>query len=177
MPFHVGPEVTPLVVRSRIALGLTQKQLGAMFRASVRTAHRWEGGKAYPSVEQLLHLARTVLPVDAQLAGQLAVQAGTTLQAMGLVEAPSPPVVVAPPPLAPQPPPRPFPPIGLMIDSILVAAGDAIEDSAAPPIARPVLRGVLRAAFSRARALGVTIDEVDDALALPTPPKARSGKT
>ena len=105
MPFRVGPDVTPLVVRARIALGLTQKQLGEMFHASMRTAHRWEAGEAYPDVDQVQRLARAVFPADAQLAAELAHEAGTELQAMGLVVASK-----SEPSASPSPPSRPFPP-------------------------------------------------------------------
>jgi transcriptional regulator with XRE-family HTH domain len=160
MPFQVGPEITPLVGRVRIALGMTQKQLGEMFQVSMRTAHRWEGGQAYPDVDQVQRLARAVFPTDKKLAADLAQEAGTTLQTMGLVPAPMAVLAGAPPPLAP----RPFPPIGLMIDSILLAAVDAADGQTTAPLTRQAVRDILRAGFSRARGLGLTIDEVDDEL-------------
>jgi hypothetical protein len=164
MPFHIGPDITPLIGRVRLALGLTQKELGEMFHASMRTAHRWEGGEAYPDVEQVLKLARAVFPRDAQLAAELAQEAGTTLQAMGLALTPPPP----PAAVAPAPPPRPFPPVSLMIDSIVLAAVDAAEGLTAIPSTRQSVRDILRAGFSRAHGLGLTIEEVSLALE-PTP--------
>jgi transcriptional regulator with XRE-family HTH domain len=161
MPFHIGPEVTPLVGRVRVALRLTQKSLAQRFQVSTRTAHRWEGGAAYPTVDQVQELARAVFPVDAQLAAELAQSAGTTLQALGLVATPK--IIRAPEP--PPPAPRPFPPIALMVDSILLAGLDAAEGSMTAPEMRQVVRNILRAAFSRARGLGLAIEEVDDALA------------
>ena len=168
MPFHIGPDITPLVGRARIALRLTQRELGAMFHASMRTAHRWEGGEAYPDVEQVLTLARAVFPQDPQLAAELAHEAGTTLEGMGLVLPPqAAPAVVAPA----APPPRPFPPVGLMIDSIVLAAVDAAEGLTATPATRQSVRDILRAGFSRAHGLGLTIEEVH--LALESPPATK----
>jgi len=160
MPFQVGPTITPLVGRARIALGLTQKQLGEMFRASMRTAHRWEGGQAFPDVGQVEKLARAVFPVDAQLAEDLAREAGTTLQDMGLVATSNGAPAVAPG----LPAPRPFPPIPLMVDSILLAAVGAAEGQGTAQPTQGV-RDILRAGFARARGLGLTVEEVDDALA------------
>ena len=99
-----------LIGRARVALGLTQKQLGEMFQTSMRTAHRWEGGQAYPDVDQVQRLARAVFPADARLAAQLAHEAGTELAAMGLVVASN-----DKPAAPPSPPSRPFPPVALMI--------------------------------------------------------------
>jgi transcriptional regulator with XRE-family HTH domain len=160
MPFQVGPEITPLVGRARVALGLTQKGLGEMLQVSMRTAHRWEGGQAHPDVDQVQTLARAVFRTDERLAADLAQEAGTTLQAMGLVSAPMAAPAGTPLPLAP----RPFPPIALMIDSILLAAFDAADGQTTAPVTRQAVRDVLRAGFSRARGLGLTIDEVDDEL-------------
>jgi DNA-binding XRE family transcriptional regulator len=172
MPFHIGPDITPLVGRARVLLGLTQKELGGMFRASMRTAHRWEGGEARPSIEQVQELARAVFPLDASLAGALAQEAGTTLGALGLVATPKAPsasstVSVAPVPVAAA---RAFPPVALMIDSIVLAAVDAVDGNAARLDTRQSVREILRAGFARARGLGLTIEEVDAALA--SPPQA-----
>jgi|HubBroStandDraft_4_1064222.scaffolds.fasta_scaffold227638_1 transcriptional regulator with XRE-family HTH domain len=169
MPFHIGPDISPLVVRARLVLGLTQKELGAMFHASMRTAHRWEGGRSHPDVNQVLKLASAVFPKDAQLAAELAQEAGTTLQAMGLIPAPA-----APAAAAPAPPPRPFPPVALMTDSIVLAAVDAAEGLTATAATRKDVRDILRAGFARAHELGLTLEEVN--LALEVPPPARVAK-
>jgi DNA-binding XRE family transcriptional regulator len=167
MPFHIGADITPLVGRARRALSMTQRELGEMFHASMRTAHRWEGGEAYPSVEQVLKLARAVFPRDAPLAAELAQGAGTTLQAMGLAPAPAP----SPAGVAPAPPPRPFPPVSLMVDSIVLAAVDAAEGLTVIPSTAQIVRDILRAGFARAHGLGLTIEEVSLAL---EPPAAKS---
>jgi transcriptional regulator with XRE-family HTH domain len=165
MPFQVGPEVTRLVGLTRAALGLTQRTLGEAFGASMRTAHRWEAGKSYPGVDQVQRMARRVYPVDAQLAAELAAAAGTDLQALGLVR-PA-PVVAAAPPAPQEPPPRPFPPVSLMVDSVVLAALEVTDGQTS----RQSVRDILRAGFARARGLGLTVDEVDAALAPPSPAK------
>jgi len=163
MPHIVGPDVHGLVVRARMALGMTQKQLAEMLGASLRTASRWEGGGSYPDHRQVGQLARAVHPKDAMLAGALAGEAGTTLEALGLVVPKSPS-----PPSPPVPPPRSFPPIELMVDSVILAAVDAIASHADSPLQeRSVLLDVLRAAISRARRLGLTLEEVDGVLSHP----------
>jgi len=169
MSIHIGPEITPLVSRTRILLGLTQKGLGERFGVSLRTAHRWELGRSYPSIAQVHQIAAAVFPHDASLAAQLASEAGTTLEGLGLVTPPAPPPPAPPPAppsapvVAPGPPPRAFPPIALMVDSILLASIDAAATLGATG-AREAVPTILRAAFSRARGLGLTTDEIDEAL-------------
>jgi hypothetical protein len=51
-----------------------------------------------------------------------------------------------------------------MIDSILLSAVEAAEAQQASLRDRDTVREVLRAAFSRARGLGLTLEEVNDAL-------------
>ncbi len=156
---------------------MTQKQLGEMLGASLRTASRWEGGGSYPDLEQVGQLARAVHSKDVTLAGALAGEAGTTLEALGLVVPKSPS-----PPLPPAPPPRAFPPIDLMVDSVILAAADAVAGYADSPLQeRSVLLDVLRAAISRARRLGLTLEEVDAVLsrppaATPVEPKPTTAK-
>jgi transcriptional regulator with XRE-family HTH domain len=162
MPHVPSSEVHGLVVRARTALELTQKELAEMFDVSLRTASRWEGGISYPDAGQLGRLARAVHPKDAALAEGLAGEAGTTLEALGVVERrkSAPPAAVPLPP-----PPRTFPPIDLMVDSVILAAVDAAARHTESPLReRPALLDVLRAAISRARRLGLTLEEVDSAL-------------
>lgn len=167
MPHVPSPDITPLVVRARIALGTTQKAMGERFGCSHRTAARWESGQSHPSNEQIHEMARAVHASDASLAAALAAEGGTTLEALGLVvRAPPPPPPPPPPAPPPGPPPRAFPPIALMLDSVLLAAIDAAEAHTDSLRERGVVLAVIRAAFARARALGLTLNEVDDAMAL-----------
>jgi transcriptional regulator with XRE-family HTH domain len=167
VPHIVGPDIHGLIVRARMALEMTQKQLAEMFGVSLRTANRWEGGGSYPDLEQVGQLARAVHPKDATLAGALAGEAGTTLEALGLVVQKS-----TSPPLPPAPPPRAFPPIDLMVDSVILAAVDAVAGHADSPLhERSALLDILRAAISRACRLGLTLEEVDAVLShRPTAP-------
>jgi len=164
MSIHIGSEITPLLSRSRMLLGLTQKGLGELLEVSLRTAHRWDLGKGRPSIDQVRQLAAHVFPLDATLAAQLAEESGATLEGLGLVQpAPPPPLPPPAPVVAPGPPPRAFPPITLMVDSILLYAIDAAV-ALGTPGARESVPTILRAAFSRARGLGLTTEEIDDAL-------------
>jgi transcriptional regulator with XRE-family HTH domain len=161
MAHYVNPSIIPVVIRARMALGLSQRQLGEMFGTSLRTATRMEAGQSTPRASQLIQLAQAVFPRDASLAATLVAEADTSLEALGLVASAG-----VPPPSAPVPPARPFPPIALLLDSIMAAAVDA-TDGQTEPVPRDTVRAVLHAAFARARALGLTIEEIDDVLSLP----------
>jgi transcriptional regulator with XRE-family HTH domain len=165
MAHRIGTDVTPLLHRAMHLLGLSQRALGELCGASLRTGHRWANGRAYPSVHQLQTLARALHPSDPGLAAEMAAEAGTTLVKWG----------IAPPePEVPKgPPPRPFPSIPLMVDAIVLAAVDAADPDATAPVSRHAIRAALRAGFSRARALGLSLQEVDDALG----PAAAKGTT
>lgn len=178
MPHVPGPDITSLVVRCRMALQLTQKQMAERFGCSHRTVARWQSRQSTPSNEQIQAMARAVYAVDAGLAEALAGEGGTSVEALGLVPKPPPPpppppAPPPPPPPAPPPgpPPRAFPPIALMLDSVLLAAVDAADAHPDSLRERSAVREVIRAAFGRARALGLTLNEVDDAL---TPPQQSS---
>ncbi|MGD0524991.1 MAG: helix-turn-helix transcriptional regulator [Polyangiaceae bacterium] len=159
MPFLPSPDCVAHVVRAQMALGLGQGELADKLETSRRTVTRWIARESVPSTGQLQTLARLVHPVNPAVAAELATHGGTTLVALGLerlapsAEAPAPSTTTAP-----SPPPRPFPPARLMVESIVCAAAEAMG------VVPSGVRGVLRAAFARARALGLTTEEVDDAL-------------
>jgi transcriptional regulator with XRE-family HTH domain len=160
------PDVAKYLVLAGQALGKSQEQLGEQLGVARRTMSRWVSGDTTPSVGALQKLARLVHPVDAGLASRLAAEGGTTLETLGIVVArPAPP----PPPAAPEPPsipPRPFPPVRLMLNAILYASTEASKASSGD------VRTVIAAAFECARGLGLTAEEVADALAgrdTPTP--------
>jgi DNA-binding XRE family transcriptional regulator len=150
MPFHPGPNVHVLLIHAAHALGLSQVKMGERFGASRKTVSRWMSSGSTPSLDTLHEITRAVHPHNASLAASLAEEGGTTLEGLGLV-------APRPPPAPPQPP-RSFPPIALVVDSIVLAANEA-HDAASVD-----MRQVLRAAFGRARMLGLTVDEVDEAL-------------
>jgi transcriptional regulator with XRE-family HTH domain len=168
MPYVPSNECLPHVSRAQMLLGLSQEELASKLGVSRRSITRWYAGQSTPGVEHLGLLARMVHRTDASVATRLAEEAGTSLAALGLVtvapaaRAPEPP----PPALPPPPPPRPFPPTRLMVESIVCAAAETMQTVPSE------VREVLRAAFSRARGLGLTIEEVDDALSPAVEPPA-----
>jgi transcriptional regulator with XRE-family HTH domain len=155
-----GPEAVAHLERARAALHLSQDELAQALGVSRRTVLRWTAGQSRPTAAHLQDLARMVHPVDARLAELLATEGGVTLASLGLVP-PAPPPVAAPPPPPepPAPPQRPFPPVRLMLKAILYAAEDAAKGAPGD------VRAVVAAAFAISRGLGLTVDEVDDALA------------
>jgi DNA-binding XRE family transcriptional regulator len=145
-----------LLMTARSTLGLTQEQLGALLGVSRRTSGRWERRQSIPAPHNLHALARAVHPHDPPLASRIAAEAGATLASLGL-ESPPPPPAPAPPP------PRPYPPVALLVESVVCAAAEALD---AKP---PAVRQVLQAAFHRARAMALSVEDIDDVL---TPPPA-----
>jgi hypothetical protein len=165
MPHIPGPGSTGLVARATRTLSLSQSQLATLLGVSRRTVQRLFKSDIVPYSEYLHALARAVHPHDPALAADLAAEGGQTLERLGIVRPapPSPP----PPPAAPPAPvaaPRTLPPTHLMVESIVCAAADTMQT---PPAA---VRDVLRAAFARARGLGLTVDEIDEALSPPPAP-------
>jgi DNA-binding XRE family transcriptional regulator len=180
---HRIPEthvVVKLLGRFRVTLGTTQKELAHLLGVTRRTIGRWEAGASAPSTDQLRVLARAVHPKDPALAADLAAEGDATLETLGLRSpaAPAPSAPSATPAAAPpaastaraDPPPRPFPPVALLIDSIVHVAARALdgEDPARDPVA--AVSAVLRVAFARASALGLTVREVESALSPAAPP-------
>jgi DNA-binding XRE family transcriptional regulator len=147
MVLSLNRDVTELMVRARIALGMTQGEFGDALGSSQRTASRWDAGESQPSVPQVCTLAAFVYPKDSSLARELAAAASETLESLGIVQAPAPS-----PPLPPLPTP-------LLVDAVVCAAADVLQT------APSTLRGALHAAFGRARALRLTVDDVEKALA------------
>jgi DNA-binding XRE family transcriptional regulator len=157
-----------LIGRSRQALRVTQNDLALLLGVARRTMGRWEARKSAPTEHQRHKLARTVHPRDPGLAEEIAIEAGTTLEGLGLVE-PAPPLPPAPLPAASAaiagPPPRAFPPIDLVLDAIVHVAAQTLEEQDINRVPIGAVTAVLRSAFSRARLLGLTVEEVDGALA------------
>jgi transcriptional regulator with XRE-family HTH domain len=152
-----------LIARSRLSLGLTQGALAEALSVTRRTVGRWEGRRSAPTFDQLRLLAAMVHPKDAALAGEIAVEGATTLEELGLVAAKaSAPPQVPSTPAAPSA--RPFPPADLMIDSVLHVSARALDLQVAGTDPVSAVRAVLRAAFERARGLGLTLEEIDAVL-------------
>jgi transcriptional regulator with XRE-family HTH domain len=142
MPFVSATEVSPLISRARLVLGMSQAQLGDMLGAARRTVIRWNTGSR-PSAAQVITLAKAVHPKDPALASALARAAGARLEEIGLG--------------APKAPPSPLAKESA-IDSIVCAAATA---SVGTPQAA---RAGLLAGLDRAKALGVSAEELASAL-------------
>ena len=164
MPFIPGPTFPSVFVRTQLALGMTQEQMGKLLGVSRRTMSRWSGTIPGVSEQQVYTLARAVHPKDPAIAAELVGHIGHTLESLRIV-VPPPPAPPAPPP---PPPPRALPPIAAMVESVVCAAADALETKPA------TVRSALAAAFGRAQTMGLSVQEVVDALSpKPTP----SGET
>jgi transcriptional regulator with XRE-family HTH domain len=162
-----------LLVRARQALDLTQDDLATALGVARRTIGRWEGLQSTPSVDDLAKLARIAYPKDPALAAEIAAEGGATLEGLGLAARSS---VDPSAPVAPPIPLRPFPPVDLVMDSIVHVAARALDAENPGSDSVETVRAVLRAAFARARGLGLTVEEIDDALSPPpAPPVTRGG--
>jgi len=149
-------DLGPLIVRARSTLGMTQEEFGYALGASHRSAQRWDAGDAEPGAHHLQTLVRLLYPKDAALATQIADVIRETPESLGIVQ-PAPPAPVGPPPKA-------RPPADLIVESVVCAAAEALALS--PASVRPALR----AAFERAKAMEMTVDEVDAVLSPKAPP-------
>jgi DNA-binding transcriptional regulator YiaG len=132
---------------ARNRLRMSQREFGPALNASHRTASRWDTGRSTPGVPELRRLAALLLPVDRALAEEAAAHANETLEELGLVAAAAParsPVTARD-----------------LVEAVLCAGAEAAD--ASPRALRPVLH----AAFKRARELGLSVDEVETALAPP----------
>jgi hypothetical protein len=148
------PRVLPnnfqaLIAIARSSLHMTQEEFGAAMLSSTRTVARWEKGQSTLVGTDLIRAARLVHRGDRELADHMARQAGTDLVRLGL-EQPS-----------PKPEAHPVHPALHVADLMLCSAARAIGST--PEEVRPALQAAIR----RALALGVTLDEVDQALQAP----------
>jgi transcriptional regulator with XRE-family HTH domain len=170
MPYRPGPEASALAHEAQRVLGYTQHELGQLLGLSRRTVSRWASKHSRPSTSELQKLAGAVHPKDPALAAKLAREGGETLESLGIVK-PSPPALIAPAPVVTV---KPFPPTRLVVESVVCAAAEVMQASPS------AVRGVLRAAFARARGLGLTVEEMDEALTEieePKPPTPRGKRT
>jgi hypothetical protein len=138
---------------------------------SDRTVSRWLGGAISVLLPDKLHaLARSVFANDPALAAELAGFGNTTLEALGLVRAPSAPapaVAASQPPLAP-PTANAQAPQAVSVanlDSIVCAAADLHD------LPSRQVRPMVAAAFARAVELGITAEAAARAFAANDPKK------
>ena len=152
--FFTPVDLGPLIIRARSTLGMTQEEFGRALGASHRSAQRWDAGDAEPGAHHLQTLVRLLYPKDAALATQIADAIRETPESLGIVQ-----------PAPAGPPPRSRPPANLIVESVVCAAAEALALS--PASVRPALR----AAFERAKAMELTVDEVDAVLSPKAPPQ------
>lgn len=148
----MGTQAGELMVRTIQATGLTYAQLGQALGVSAKTVQRVVAGRSHPMPYHFHTLAAIVHPSDRDLAVRLAAAGGTTLEALGIQQPPRPP---APPRVEPPRPTPARPPLSLEhAETVLCAAADTMDVS--PRAIRPALA----AAFTRAAALGYTVEEL-----------------
>jgi DNA-binding XRE family transcriptional regulator len=155
-----GENVVKLTFDARIALGLNQRTLGEALGVSKRTVQRWDARQGQPFPWQLAKIATLVASKDVQLAAKIAAAGGTSLEQLG-IDAPP---VVAPLPAAPRTP------LQRLVDVVVCAAAEAL--AVAPQSVRPALL----AAFTKARDVDLTIDEVASVLGVSENAKRNSKK-
>jgi hypothetical protein len=174
MPQTIDRTIIPVVAEAQSRLRLTQDMLATLARVSRRTVLRWYANKALPGPHNVTPIIAALHPQHRDLAAKLADHLGQTLAALGfaapeVAQKAPPPAAPVPPATPPPPTARAFPPAELLVDSIVCAAAEALNTT--PAAVRPIVR----AAFARARGLGVSIREIDDALS-PTPREATAAQ-
>ena len=158
MPLIIpGKDALAHVAAAQRTLGLTQEALGKMLGASRRTTLRGWSPDGRPSRSRTF--MRSPAPFIRRTrcsAAKLAAEGrGEPLEGLGIVRPAPPPAPLAPPAA----PGRPFPATRLVVDSVVCAAAETMQ---APPAA---VREALRAAIARARALGLSLEDMDEGLA------------
>jgi transcriptional regulator with XRE-family HTH domain len=131
-----------LIIECRMALGLSQKQLGDLVGCAKRTIQRWEDRGAILIPSEVEPLVRALCSVRLDLAERLATSIGTSLEALGIDAS-----------LA-SPAPASFDPI----DSVVRVATEAVG------VTPDAIRPALTAAFVRAAELGLDVQAVARAL-------------
>jgi DNA-binding XRE family transcriptional regulator len=155
MPLIHLMDAPGLLTSAQIALGLSQEELGKRLGVSRRTMVRWAAGHNGPSIAQWVAIVRYVHPVDPALAARIAEEMGESLESFGLARtSPSRAGSAA----TPEPAPRAPLSVGVLVDSIVCAAAEAVATT--PQAIRPALL----AAFERAALAALTVDEVRAAL-------------
>jgi hypothetical protein len=143
---------------------MSQREFGPALGASHRTASRWDAGKSSPAEHHLRLLVRLLAPVNPSLANEAAAHIGETLESLGFAAPSAQPATLAQSALAG--------PAKDLVDIVVCAAAEASDT---PPRA---MRSLLYVAFRRARQIGLTTEQVEQALAPEeeAPPKGKSGR-
>jgi DNA-binding XRE family transcriptional regulator len=176
MGFVAVRSVQELLIKARLKLGLTQREMADRMQSSLRTVTRWEAKRATPADFHYHRLAALLYPHDANLAHDAAFAGGTTPERLGLVPPPAPasPPVEPPaaPPAAPVAPPAPAPPPlppRLLVDSVVCAVAEALEALDGAPVPLQRARVAVAAAFVRAGELGLSTADAASVFTAPAP--------
>jgi hypothetical protein len=147
-----------------LALGTGQGGVAEAIGMSRRTMSRWARAGIAPLLpSQAEDLVRAVYPKDAALGERIAVAFGTSLGAAGIAP-PARTLADAPSSPHPTPPPR-------QAEIVICAAAEALDVS--PRAVRPAVL----AAFRAAREVGLSVADVETALAPPPPAPVPTGST
>ena len=151
-------------------LGCTAVELAARLGVSPRTISRWYAGQTSPGPVSVHDLAHIVHEEDPALARRLWEPAASYLRQASLPSRPLSAVAAAPAsPSALLRPPDTRASRSDLADLVVVAACDALD--AAPRTIRPAILAAVR----RARALGLTLDDIETALTPPPSAKRPAG--
>jgi hypothetical protein len=140
----------PLLNRVMSVLGMSTADLAEHMGVSTRTIQRWTAGNGSPQATEVLALAREVHPRDATLAAELAAACHETLESLAL-EKPKPAAEAATPPT-----PAHLTPF--LVEAVVCAVADVV--GGVPASVRPMVQ----AAFERALAAGLSVEDVVGAL-------------
>jgi transcriptional regulator with XRE-family HTH domain len=140
------PSFGGMVRRLRVTGALKQADLAKRLGVKPQTIGRWEGGTRVPQKRKLRALLAIALQIDPASAARIAEARGSSLQALGLA-----PSVAAPPTSATVP-------LRHAADAVVLAGAEAAD----VPVA--TVRAIVRAAFARAREMGLSIDSVAQGL-------------
>jgi hypothetical protein len=161
-PKAISDNEQELLLLGQVALHLNNRELAELLLVSRKTITRWFKKGAGIGPAHMGKLALHVYANDPALAARIRAHAEQGAARIGV---PPPPPLPVPPP--PPPPPAPPAPTRVLLDSVVCAAHDAMAASSG------ALRPVLRAAFGRARELGLSVDDVERGL-VPEEPKAKA---
>lgn len=141
----MAQQTQSLIVHCQLALGLTQAELGEIVGVHKRTIQRWQDGQPSLLPDQAEKLAAALRPVRPDLAEEV-LELGRRFAAR---------TGMAPPTL---------PATAEEIEEVVRAAAEAGGTST------DAVRPVIRAAFAKAKQLGLEVVEIVGALEIPEPP-------
>ncbi len=130
-----------LCAEARRRMHMNQRRFAEAVSSSLRTVQRWETARSSPVPADIHRVADAVRALDPQLAAEIDELSPRPRPPPALVSAPTSPVQA---PLS----------SAILLDSLVCAAAEAMG------LAPQTLRPALLAAFTRAKATGLTVDAV-----------------